>query len=378
MMNYTEILKGAWRNVLSYRALWVFGIVLALVTSSWGTAALIGRDDEGELPIGLQVERRSYETWAEAFQRTFRRELRQAEDQLESLLADELGFDVESDLATWLTVFLSVVVVLYLLGRVARYVCDTALIRMVNSHQATGEQQTVRGGLRLGWSRSAWRLYFIELTINLVTIAASLFLLALVFSPLPLWIQGSESTVIAGAVLTAAVFFLAIFVVILVAAFVSLVKLFSRRACAIENLGVTASIYRGYTLVRRNLKRIISLGIVMLAVNAIWPAVIGIALLVLLSLGILVGGLPALAVNWLAGAAAAGNGLLTAAIVVGVVLLLLLLAAPLAWLGGMRQVFLSSMWTLAYSELCEMDRLAQVTPPRHQDEPGLATAPPAL
>ncbi|NOR82648.1 MAG: hypothetical protein GQ526_04060 [Ardenticatenales bacterium] len=362
-MNYTNILKRAWHNVLNYRALWTFGIILALVTFSWGTAAFLGRDDESG---GISIVRGPSETFGEALERTLQREFAQADRALEEFLARELTLEVESNLAAVIAVLLSTAVALYIIGRVARYVSETALIRMVNRQQEVGQQQTIRQGLRLGWSRSAWRLLFIELLVNLVAVAASLLLFALIFSPMPLWIKGSESTVIAGAILTAAIFLLAVLVIFLVIVFVSLLKIFSRRACAIEGLGVTASIYRGYALLSQNLKRILPLGLVMFAVNASWPALSGLILIMLFGVGILLGGLPALLVNWLVGLVAAGETAVFIAAAIGVIILILILAAPLAWLGGMRRVFLSSMWTLTYRELCQLEQSARDVPPEVQ------------
>ena len=38
-MNYTKALKRAWETTWRYRALWIFGVILALTTISWSTAA---------------------------------------------------------------------------------------------------------------------------------------------------------------------------------------------------------------------------------------------------------------------------------------------------------------------------------------------------
>jgi hypothetical protein len=39
------------------------------------------------------------------------------------------------------------------------------------------------------------------------------------------------------------------------------------------------------------------------------------------------------------------------ALALGVPIFLLVLIAPLVWLGGLREVFVSSLWTLTYGEL---------------------------
>jgi len=361
-MNYSQILKQAWHNVRHYRALWVFGIILALVTLSWETAALFNRNDQGQ-PPGINITRRSNETFGEAAERAFKQRFDQIERDLNEFLSEALQLEVESDLSTLITALFFIAMFLFVAGRVARYVSEAALIRMVDREQETGQQQSFRQGLRLGWSRCAWRFFFIELLINLVTIAASLLLFALIFSPLPLWVQGSEGTIIVFAFLTAALLMLAIFVVIVAAVAVTLLKIFARNACALEGLGVVASVYRGYTLLRQNFKRVLPLGLIGLAVNAGWPVLLGISSIILFGMGILVGGLPALLLYWLLGLVMAGETPLFIAIGFGVVVGFLILIAPLAWLGGLRQVFVSSMWTLAYRELCQLEQEALSTPP---------------
>ena len=81
-MNYSQILRQAWQNLLNYRALWVFGIILALVTVSWETAALFDRDDQGQVS-GINITRRANETFGEAVERAFRYKRYQIERDIE-------------------------------------------------------------------------------------------------------------------------------------------------------------------------------------------------------------------------------------------------------------------------------------------------------
>ena len=49
-MSHVEVLKRAWKMLWSYRAVWVFGIILALTTVSWETVVFYGGgngDDKG-------------------------------------------------------------------------------------------------------------------------------------------------------------------------------------------------------------------------------------------------------------------------------------------------------------------------------------------
>jgi hypothetical protein len=62
--------------------------------------------------------------------------------------------------------------------------------------------------------------------------------------------------------------------------------------------------------------------------------------------------------------------------VVGIPAFLLVLAAPLAFVGGLLEVFLSSAWTLTYRQMRGMEGLAEEPQPE-LDARGLRPAPAA-
>jgi hypothetical protein len=232
-----------------------------------------------------------------------------------------------------------------------RYMSRVALIRMVDQYQETGEKATIRQGLRFAWSSKAWKLFLIELLANLAGIAASLLLMALVFSPLPLWVDLSEGLAIAAGILTAALFFIAVFAIVMMSLAITLIKLFARRACALEDMGVAASLLRGYRTVKKHFRELLPVGLVGLGVNLSWPAVVLCFLILLFGVGVLVGGLPALLVGKLMESAAAGETAVFVSLGLGLLLLGAVLTAPLIWLDGLRQVYLSSIWTLTYRQI---------------------------
>ena len=81
----------------------------------------------------------------------------------------EVGLPKE-DLTTliWIAViFVVFSMILGLVVAVARYVAETAVIRMVDEYENTGTKMTVRQGFRIGWSRTSWRLFLINLLVNL-------------------------------------------------------------------------------------------------------------------------------------------------------------------------------------------------------------------
>mgnify|MGYP000659292038 CR=1 FL=1 len=46
-MDYVKILKRAWETTWRYRALWVFGIILAITTASGGSSGGGGKHGSG-------------------------------------------------------------------------------------------------------------------------------------------------------------------------------------------------------------------------------------------------------------------------------------------------------------------------------------------
>ena len=361
-MRTTEILKQAWQNVRQYRALWLFGIVLALVTASWGSAFFVSPDDgEIEYDRGITIQREDNETFRQAWKRAWKQAFDEENVRLNRALEELLepwNVQTNVDLEKVLITGAAVIVSLWILAAALRYMSRVALIRMVDHQDETGEKQSVRQGLKLAWSRSAWQLFFIELLANLVGIAAVTLVFVLIFSPLPLWVDGSEEIVFAGSIITGALFFIAIFATIMASMAITLVKLFARRACALEGLGVAASLHRGYKMVRRHFRELLPMGLVGLAINLSWPTVVGCFLILLFGVGILLGGLPALAAGKLIALASAGDTAIFVALGLGLLILGAVLAAPLVWLDGMRQVFLSSIWTLSFRELREMESTA--------------------
>ncbi len=357
-MRHTLILKKAWRNVVSYRGLWILGILLALTTFSGRWTFLVGQRDQHELGWeGITIERGDDETFWQALERTMETEFADVDRDLERFFATEFGIGMNSRVGTYLTILIGAALVLYIAGRVARYVSETALIHMVDRHEGSGERLSVRQGLRLGWTRAAWRLFLIDLVITIAAAAAGIVLFGLVLSPVALWINGGETAVIVGGLLTGSLLLLATFVVIIFAGLVTLVRMMARRACALEGMTVTGSIRRGYAMVRTSLKDVILMGLATAGINGIWPAVIGTAALLLLSAGLAIGALPVVILAGLSDPAT-----LPAAILGGA-FFILVVVAPLVFLEGLLRVFFSSVWTLAYRQLRDLETTPEEAAP---------------
>lgn len=262
--------------------------------------------------------------------------------------------DVKNTFITLAIVAAVIFIVLVIVGTVARYVSETSLIRMVNEYEETEIRKSVRQGWKLGWSRAAWKLFLIDLLIDVPVGLAFLVLFLAASAPLLLWMTGDTVAMIVGAVTASGFFFLMIVLAVIVAEALKLVKHFARRTCALDEQGVWSSISQGYTLARGHLKDVGLMWLITLGVRiAWWFSMLLIAFLLVLA-GILVGGLLTLIVG---GIAALMTGATTAWIIGGVtggVIFVLVLVLPLVLVEGLREVFLSSTWTLTYRQLRAM------------------------
>jgi hypothetical protein len=372
-MDHISVLKQSWEILWRYRALWIFGIILALTTFSW-EAALWSRQGESQIQdqegitinIGddfsiklpgeglaidiseggvLSAKIKSNGTWTEV-------------TGLNQFFAELVPPDVVSWILAIVIGLAVTVFLLYILGKVAHYVAETALIRMVSDYENTGERLGFIQGLRLGWSRTAWRLFLIDLLVALPVALALVLLFGLVLSPLLLWTTRDTLAGLIGTITSAGLFFPFLAVVVLASLLVSLLLRFFHRACAMEDLGVVASIRHGFEVVRSHLKDVSVMWLIMLSFGFAWSiAMIPIGLLlapiflVLILMGGIIAGIPAVLVAALAGLFVEGLIPWILGVLVGLPIFILIVASPMMFLGGLWHAYRSSTWTLTYREL---------------------------
>jgi len=373
-MKYASVFKRAWAMVWRYRALWIFGALLALTTVNGFYFGYGPHRDEAGRGIAIKLTENST--------------IYLPGEGLTIDLTDPQGFSIHRDgrelheleaLFTevvprwiWAVVIAAVIVLagLLLVGTIARYVAEAALIRMVNATEESGERLSVGQGFRLGWSRSAWRLFLIDLIIHLpVRLAlAVLFLLAL--SPLLLWISGSVAAGAVGTLFTTMLLFLVVVVAIAASAALSLLIHTIRRACTIEELGVIASIRRGLAVVRAHLKEVVAVWLMWIGVHLAWmvlavPAMILIfpATLLFIVVGAVLGGLPAVTVGALLSPFLGDVAPWIVGAIVGLPIFILVMSVPMLFLSGLVEVLKSSTWTLAYRDLRALESAAPQTLP---------------
>jgi hypothetical protein len=330
-MNHINILKRALNITINYRALWIFGMLLALTTgsgsgngSSSNSSTNSNPEFNGQNPFG---------------------EFPQLSPEVTNMW---IGIAIGLACLT---------LVLIVVGTMARYVSETALIRMVDEHENSGEQLSIRQGFRLGWSRVAWKMFLMDLLVCLAFITVFLILLALASIPLSVWLTENTPLQVMGTIVSAGLILLLIFASIVAALAVTLIMLFARRICALENLGVRASLRRGYEMVKQSLGDSALMGAMMFGISLLWVMVTIPIILAVVVVAALVGGIPALLVGSIVGFFTQGTTPWIVAAVVGVPIFLILVIIPATLIGGWQQVFSSSTWTLTYREALALEQL---------------------
>jgi len=311
-MDHVNILKRAFHITRRYKVLWIFGILLALFSGGSGGSNINfpaggrGHGSGGLLPF--------------------------APPHIEP------GIIISIALTLFCLLFLFLVVAL-----IISYVARTALYRLVDQIEESGECPTWQEGFRLGWSRRALRLLGIDLVIGIPFAILAVLLLLLALSPLLLLLVESDAIRVLSVVLTIGAVLLVIGVLIVVGVIVRLLKRFMHRQAALDDRSIGESLLFGYQMVRANLKDAAIMWLLMFGVGLGWGIIMIPVFIVLLLLAVAVGGIPA----WLLWQL---TRLVWPALLVGIPLFLLIFIPPLVFLNGLYLVFKSSVWTLTYRE----------------------------
>jgi hypothetical protein len=340
-MDQIKILKRALNITINYRVLWVFGILLALTAGGGGSGGGGGNSGTRFNPSNNGNNGFNGENPFNG-QNPF--------SELQKQLTPEVVNTLITTLIAVAIALACVIIVLTIIGSIVRYVSETSLIRMVDQHENSGEKLGILAGLRLGWSRAAWTMFLTDLLTGLVTLAVVLAALIVAALPLLVWFTKSTPLEVLGTVISVGLIFLVIFVAFLLGLALKLVLLFVHRVIALEDLGVIASLRRGFSIVKGRLGDIILMGVIMFGVGIVWGLLMIPVFLAIFLVAAVIAGLPALLVGGIVGLFTQGAIPWVIAAIVGLPLFLVVVAIPGALLGGWRQVFTSSTWTLTYRE----------------------------
>ncbi|HLE14371.1 MAG TPA: hypothetical protein VI776_06450 [Anaerolineales bacterium] len=356
-MEPLEILKRSWKILWSYRALWVFALILGL-TAGGGSTGWGGNGNRFQYQMDNNQD--------------FREFIRQ----LQRLFGGELPrMNIPGDV--WTTVMwvilgiILVVLIVAVVFTILRYVSEAAVIRMVDAQERTAEKPGVRAGFRLGWSRAAWRLFLINLLVNLPLFFMVLFLVLVGLGFFWTAMQGSlQATSIPGWIVLGLVLAPLTLVVIALSVVLNLFRQFFWRASALEGIGVGEAFRRGYALVRRNWQNVALMWLILVGIGIAWAVAMFVAFFLLIPVyivtglaGLIAGGLPALLVGGIASLFLGEWIPWVLAAIVGLPIFLLVTFSPLLFLSGLGKIFTSTAWTLTYRELAALESLAPAPEP---------------
>ena len=360
MIDPVKILQRAWHILWSYRALWALGLILALVAggsfSHGGNNGMQFRDD------GSNNNQPTPQSMQEFF-RDFNREM----NRLFTQGIPEANITGEALTAFLWTVGVFVIFML-LIGivmTIAYYVSEAAVIRMVDEYENTGTKMTVRKGFRIGWSRGAWRLFLINLVVNLPAI---LFFLALLIGAASFFLSalnGNVNLTPASLVGIFGLIFLGGAIVFIWSILFNLLRPFFWRVAVLENTSVGESFRRGFAMVRENWKNAGLMWLVMIGLGIAWVVISILAFLIMLPIlvitvivAVVVSAIPALLLFGLFSLFLSGPLPWIAAAIFILPLFFLIAFSPLLLLGSWKSIFTSTVWTLTYRELKALPAVA--------------------
>jgi hypothetical protein len=349
-MDHTKVLKRAWEILWQYRVLWVFGVIVVLCAAG----------SSGNPNLNMGAPGNGYQGPDAA---PWTGEYRWEGEPLAEIVPEILGAwtVVAGAILAIIAGLCCVAIIVTIVKVIFLYIGETAMIRMVDEYEETGEKRGIREGLRLGWSRTTLRLFIIDLLTRLpgLLIAVMLIVVAVGLVALIVWVSDSVPLVVLAAVMLVGLVFLAILAGIVLALGISLVRPLIFRVCAVEGLGVIDSIRVGFEFIKAHLGDTVIMWLIMVGLQIGWGIVMIPVVLFLLVVGgvvaalvgVSVGGLSSLvfqgAIPWILGLGA------------GIPIFILILAPPLVFLGGLAEVFKSSVWTLTYRELRALGGLAE-------------------
>ena len=367
MIDPVKILQRAWRILWNYRTLWVFGLILAIAAGSsyngGGNNGVQYHNDNNGNPHPVPPQT------PQSMQQFFH----DLGSEIQKLLHQGIpgtpitGKELTSFL--WVIGFFILFIVLFsIVVAIARYVSETAVIRMVDEYEGTSNKMSLRDGFRLGWSRTSWRLFLINLIVNLPVI---FFFLSLLIAGITIFlavVRGNATFTAVSVVGMIGLVFLTIFVVILLSIVLGLLRYFFWRICVLENASVGESLRRGIAMVRENWKSVGLMWLVMIGLGIAWAVVSIIAAIITLpivivtsAVAVLVVAVPGLLLVGLFSTFLGGWLPWVAAGLFVLPLFFLIAFSPWLLLGSWQKIYTSTVWTLTYREIKALPAIAPTT-----------------
>jgi len=154
----------------------------------------------------------------------------------------------------------------------------------------------------------------------------------------------------------------------LLTVFLRLLRNFFWRVTALEDVGVSESLRRGFQMARDNWKSVGVMWLLMIGLGIVWAIVSVLALILTLPavivtslVGLLIAGIPALLIGGVSSAFLGGWLPWIVGILFTLPLFLVIALSPWLLLGSWQTVFTSTVWTLVYRELKILPALTNTT-----------------
>jgi hypothetical protein len=134
-----------------------------------------------------------------------------------------------------------------------------------------------------------------------------------------------------------------------------------RRVCVLEGVGTLDAIRQGWHLVHNHFTDVVVMWLILIGLAIGYFVVLLPVILLVLGVGLLLGGGVGFLTHNLIRLAISQLPAVLTSVLLGGTIFFLILALPLLFLGGLRETYFSTSWTLAYRELKVMKTLATET-----------------
>ncbi len=363
MFNIGDLLSRAWKILWRYRVLWIFALLLALSGGAGGGSGGGGGGGSASGPANLSSSGSDWFSgdWGNwQVDQTMPQWLQEAVTWFKDTVGPMFATEAQAIRSVFaiVAILIGISLLVGLLLALVRYPSETAVMRMVDDHNRSGNKVTFKEGWRLGWDRRAWRLFLVDLLIGTPAFAIVILLLGVL--GLLVWqlAEGSASNLspagIAGVILISLFFMLFILFMVLV----SLLRQYVARFVTLENTRVGEAFKRGWQMFKGKFWGTVVLGLVQTGLGIAFGFASMIAFFLLIPAyavlaipGALVAALPG-ALGYLLSSLSVPTAV---AVLIGALVAMPFFFAivflPVSFLAGMFGVYTSNIWTLAFRAL---------------------------
>ncbi len=355
MINIGNILKRSWHILWNYRILWIFGILAVLTGASGSGGSNLQYSFGGNRSNTGNNYNPNFQPGPYLTQLTnwFNQNI------------SPLFEHPDQHVATFIWIGLAFLLFILIVGVVTafiRYVSETAIIRMVDEYEHNGTRVVFKQGWKMGWNRRAFRMWVIDLVINLPVLVFMAFLILLGTLVYFSVTSGANVLAVGGTITAIGCAFLFVFVLVILMVFLGLLREFFIREAALEDASIGESFRNGWALFKSNWKSAGLMWLVMVAIGfgfgilTIPVFFLLIPLYLILAIpGIVVAAVPAAIAFGLTALFGGGPVAWIVAALIAAPFLLLVAFIPLTVIAAWFHIYSSNVWTLTYREIKALD-----------------------